>query len=93
MQAIPRVSLQQSFIRLLNRNNFALFSREAASGLSRESPLRAVITATLGKLNNLYEEQHIIGWRQSPNGFHLAHTVRAQRIKAYTVLPVYHVLL
>src|SRR5262245_55248426 len=52
-QAFPIVSLQQSFIWLLNRRIFVLISCEAPSGLSRESLLRNSITETLGKLNNL----------------------------------------
>jgi hypothetical protein len=93
MQAFPRASLQQSLFWKQNRNIFVLFSREAASGLSRESLLRDAITETLGKLRNLHNEQYIIGWRWSTNGFYLAYTVRAERIEAYTVLHGYHVLL
>jgi hypothetical protein len=75
------------------RAKLDLISREAASGLSRESLLRDAITETLGKLSNLHEEEYIIGWWWSSNCFHLAHTVRAERIEAHTILHGYHVLL
>ena len=86
MQGFPRVSCFEDILQRKMRSSSVLLPRHAASGVFRESTLRDVVTETLGKLFNLHEKEHLIGWRWSAHRFHLAHTVRAQRIEPYTVL-------
>ncbi len=92
MQAFPRVSLQKSFLEAKMRSSSVLFPRRVASGVFRESMLRDVVTETLGKLFNLHQKQHCVGWWWSAHRFHLAHTVRTKRIEPHTVLLSYQVL-